>query len=502
MSFETWQAKKLLEYGFWHRHGAAILSPGTDTGILPNPELFNRSHHPYPIMWVYTLLYTFAGAAGGAALAMLLRLAASVLTFCALDRHFDRFSAWCGAVLVTLAPVTLHLDSEVTNATTIAAVLWPLGAYLLSREKTESPTSPLPGRFIGLSVFLAVQTDWFPLTIVPALIVLAVEWQRLSFRKLADPLKHPVAGRILVAAVLTSALFLLGVIYYEADFGGLHHHVRMEAGGTGGAHSRWWKVLGLVPLRSVMFVGLPLILGSVVGLFHRRQNRSPLVLASLVYFVCWGLSALALPQYFINETSIYAYALFPAAVLTALAIQHRQRFLPWVLIALCLPGMAEIYLYDSIPALSDTSRVIGEFIASHSVATDVVLTNLEPGRRPFKPSDTSAGRAVRVAGDRRIFFGIRTPAELDEIPQMIRQTNAPTLFVVDPACAITPELREQLQRATLVHTATLALPVAKPSLAERIRAFVFYDIMHKGKAETASGQDDSKQETLEIYRLR
>src|SRR2546426_12623064 len=65
--WEIVEAKKLLEYGFWARKGA-ILSYGMYAGILPHPGDFNYVNHPYPILWLYTLLYLLFGKVGPYAL--------------------------------------------------------------------------------------------------------------------------------------------------------------------------------------------------------------------------------------------------------------------------------------------------------------------------------------------------------------------------------------------------------------------------------------------------
>ena len=41
MSFETWEARKVLDYGFFNRHGAAILGPGRDRKAVTVVQLFN-----------------------------------------------------------------------------------------------------------------------------------------------------------------------------------------------------------------------------------------------------------------------------------------------------------------------------------------------------------------------------------------------------------------------------------------------------------------------------
>src|SRR5205085_8723447 len=98
-------------------------------------------------------------------------------------------------------------------------------------------------------------------------------------------------------------------------------------------------------------------------------------------------------------SSMYSYLLFPAAVLTAAFIERRGPFFRWLLAALCIPGLLQIYAYTSIPKISGTARAIGSFIAANSAKTDAVLTNLELGRSPYKASDVMAGRATTFVAD-------------------------------------------------------------------------------------------------------
>jgi len=502
MGFEIWQAYKLLDYGFWARHGAT-LGMGSDTGILPNPDAFNYTHHPFAIMWLYALIYALSGPWAVVVLLLALRLATCVLVFLVLDRHFNRFSAWCATVLFCLAPCSMHLANEIANATSLAAILWPLGALLVLGALPDSSSSPgARPRFLGSAVFLAGQMDWFAWTLIPPLLILGQRWLGCWRKTLAAAFRNPICIRILVGAGLTILALCLQVLFYERDYHTLVHHITAKAGANKAAVSRPLLFL-LVPVRSLLWVGAPLLIGAVVGLCCCRRQWFPLVGASLAYVGVWALTACALAEYFVAESSIYNYLLFPAAVLTAVALEQRGRFLPWILLALCLPGILEIHLYASIPQLSETSKVVARFIADNSAKSDAIATNLEPGSPPYKASDVMAVRATRVAADRNIQFAFQTAEGLAHLPVMLKRTNPPALFFLDTSRPVAPDLLEKLHReGKVINRTTLSLPARKLNMPEKIRAFVFYRLMRKHKPHSTPGQQQTAgEENFEIYSL-
>jgi hypothetical protein len=502
-SFEIWQAQKLLDYGFVERQGAAILAPGMDTGKLPNPRAFNRTHHPFPVEWFYAFIFQFSGRTGVVVFLLAFRLTMALLVFYALERHFERFSAWFATVLYCLAPCGLPMDTEIANPTELTTILLPLGAILLARPNTASSlASSRRGRFVGWAVFLAGQIDWFALTMVPSLLVLAQAEAGPWRRKLKVLLENRLVVRICVAALVTTLVFLAQVVFYEADVRGLNAHLAMEAGAQHAGVFRARLLLLLLPLRFVLFVGLPLVLGCALSLRYWRRPASPLVVAALVCLGSLGLMALMIPQYFLREISVYTGPLFPAAVLAAAVIQRQQKVLPWVLAGLCLPGIAMMYLYASVPRLSNTSKAIAQFIAAHSAKTDAVLTNLEPGQPPYAAADVTSSRTTRYACDRLILFGCQKLENLREIPNLLRGAQMPLLFVLDKACPIAPDLLALLgANGRLIETATLDLGRGEPPLAARLRAFVFYKVMRKGGAGATTAADAARRDVFEVYKL-
>src|SRR4051794_29466451 len=54
--WEIWEARKLLEFGFWERAGA-LTPPSVMAGHLPYLMDLNYTNHPYGMVWLYTAVY-------------------------------------------------------------------------------------------------------------------------------------------------------------------------------------------------------------------------------------------------------------------------------------------------------------------------------------------------------------------------------------------------------------------------------------------------------------
>lgn len=505
MSFEIWQGHKLFDYGFLERRGAT-LGGGFDTGTLPNPAAFNYTHHPFPIMDLYALIIAAVGAYGVVALMLTLKLATCVLVFLVLDRCFSRFSAWFATILFAVAPCSVLLKHEIANATTLVASLWPLGVFLLLNGSLDSAKQGAArGRFIGTTVFLAGQTDWFFLTIIPPLLVLIFERTGSWWNSVVATLKKPVCVRLLAGTAMTLLVFSLQVILYEPDFRGLHGHLAMEAAVSSHAPVSRSMLFGLIGLRLIMFIGVPLLIGLAAGalLSCRCKERSRLIRAALVFIPVYAVTACLLPQYFVRESSVYSSLLFPATVLTALALENYRRWLAWVLAALCVPGIVEIHLYTAIPEKSATAVTFGQFFAASSAKRDVILTNIDPPSPPYKGSDVMAVRATRIVADRLIFFAQREPEGWKKDPNLIKLANAPALFVFDKSRPSSPDLQQYLhQESKLLSSLNLEIPPERLGVVEKVRSFIFYTIMRKEKAGSPPQQTSGAFEEIEIYRIK
>ncbi len=503
ISWEVWQAHKMLDYGFWARRGAMILAL-PEAGIVANPAAFNFTHHPYPYQWLCTLLYSMCGPLGLCVVAMAARLGICAAVFLALDRYFDRFSAWCGTAVYVLSPILILLEAkDPPHSTVMSVALAPLGVLALGLRSQGAPALTGMRRWWpGLLVFLLGQVDWFALSIVPALLVLNQDWSGGWRRNWKSALTNPVSVGMLAGAALTAAVFFAQVALYEPNFAGVRSHLISETG-EGQPISRWSLLLLYFPLRSVLFVGGALLVGAISGLFCWGRGRSPLVLAAGVNLASLAVVVFALPMYFYKENSLYPAFVFPAAVLTALAIQSRPRILPWVLVVLCLPGVLEAQLYASVRWVSANTRSVARFIADHSEKTDMIVTNLELGRPPFDPNDGFAMKGTRITADRLILFGYLTPKQLLEVPAVLQRSDAPMLYLLAQSCPISPELLKQVrENGRLVANGSVQLSPHASTLAEKLKAFVYYRVMQKAASPQAAAKELPAEEVFELYRLQ
>jgi hypothetical protein len=527
MCDENWHVQKFLEYGVLERHGAAMIHNGFDSGRLPNPWAFNRTHHPFPILWFYALISSLSGAWGIVVFSLGIKLATCVLNFVVMDRFFERASAWWASVLYCLAPCAVQLDVQAVNTTQLSSVLLPVGILLLLAARGNCKPTGVRGYGhwgLGLAVFVTGQMDWFPLTLVPALLALAADWTKLRSGRVVAAFRNRECAQILLGTVLTVLVFVVQVVIYESDPGGLRSHLAMEAGaGKDAGISRAALLFKFMPLRALLFVGPPLLAGLAIGLLcvwrgglglgtRRGQEQAELELCApmslvVVALVCLGslaATALVIPMYFLREVSVYTYVLLPAAVLSAVAFERWRRWLPWTLLALCLPGLLEMYLYASVPKISSTSMTVARFVAAHSAATDAVAANFGPGRPPYQSSDVMGDQATRYASDRLIRWNIETPEQLGELPEALKRREGRLVFFLDKTRPFDERLRKELQRGMLMASVNLELPRHQLNVAERARSFFYYKVMRKGyqgpSVRADAGATPPKEE-IEVYQV-
>jgi hypothetical protein len=429
---------------------------------------------------------------------LLLKLVACVLVFKILDRNFERFAAWFGTVLFAVAPCALILDCDADLVAT-GAVFWPFAIYLLMCRPLGSTGA---GWAAALAAFAAGQVSWFALTVIPGLMAFCEPWTRPLGASVKAVLKNKTAQALLLGGVASFAVFLAMVVIYDPEINQLIPFIRTRMGTTTFSTLPRFQLLTLFPVRTVIFAGVGLVVGMLAGLRSVGRVRTPLVMAAVVYLPSFLLTALLIPHYFYTENMVYGSLLFPAAVLTALAVQEQGRILPWLLAALAIPGMIYGQLYFAVPMISPTARVVAKFLADHTQRTDVVLTNLKSSNPPFKTSDVFSGKAVQVVADRVIFFGFDRLEHLDAVPIIMKSNAVPVVLMVCKSRPLDPLLLNKLQRdAKLETTATVSLPPQRLTVVEKIRAFIWYKIMRKAKPPTPSASEDAQAFEFELYRL-
>jgi hypothetical protein len=203
--WEVAEAKKLLEYGFFERHGA-IINIHFMTGIMPEPWKFNYVNHPYPILWLDTFVHWLGGPWAVLIFTSLLGLLTCLTAIPALQCCFSQREAGIGAALYTLAPATILFDAD-TSIVALGAIVWPLSIYLIGKSARQN--WPIAAALLGLTIFVAGQISWFTYTVFPALLIAILG---LGYGQ-ADRFLFQSNTKLLIAVIsgglLTLAVFLL-----------------------------------------------------------------------------------------------------------------------------------------------------------------------------------------------------------------------------------------------------------------------------------------------------
>ncbi len=479
---EVWQAHKLLDYGFQRLHGGALRWDAW-TGTVAHPEHYIYTHHPYPIYWFCAVLYYFFGITGIAVVMFLLKYAALVLSFLVLDRYFSRSSAFWASVLYAVAPCSILLDGN-SNSVVVASSLWPIAvALILFRFRRKAAASRGDLLLAGATTFLAGQVSWFALSLAPSLAAINSRLTSLRPRGIREVLRHPVSLAFVVGGVLSFLVFLGQVAFYEPDLLDLSHYLLARAGGSGGALSRW-HLLGLVPLRVILFSGVTLGFTALVGCvgFARDAGfRNDLVAGAVLYFIAFAAMVFVLPQFFYTENHIYAWLVFPGAVLAAMLFERSGRTFRNLIVLSGLLGIVLALMRASVPEVSPMSRFMGQTFAAHSRKTDFIFTNIKPPGPPYKSSDVCALGATPMVADRLIVFGVSDPAQLHVAADLVDEATRFEYWNLR-SLGVGPALEAELgSRAKLVETIPITFPDRTESLAEKLRSFFWYSVMKKGR---------------------
>ena len=113
-------------------------------------------------------------------------------------------------------------------------------------------------------MFLAGQVSWFALTLIPALMAMTENCAGPFRAVVRATLRNRTAIGILIGGLLSFVVFLLQVALYESDLPLLISHLRLQTATEQGQTMSKLHLFGLVAVRAVAFVGVPLLLGAVV----------------------------------------------------------------------------------------------------------------------------------------------------------------------------------------------------------------------------------------------
>ncbi len=499
---EVIKAIKLLEYGVQRLHGAAV-NPAIQYGTVAHPEHYNYCHSPYPVFWAYTAIYYCFGFAGVCAVLYLLKYAALLLCFVVLDRCFARSSAFWASVLYAVAPLYMLCDGA-SNTIILSTILWPISvALILFRFHRKERAGPGDLLLAGATAFLAGQACYFALSIIPSLVVINSRVASLRPRALRAVATDPINLAFVAGGVLSLLVFLGQVAVYEGGLSPLINYSLTKAGASAAGVRRLY-VIGLIPLRISFFAGLALTFASLLGCLYLARDTSLAgkkpVLGAFLYFVVFGAMVLAAPSAFVQENMYYSWLIFPGAVMAALVFDKAGHRLRNLILALGGMSMVLALLYAAVPiAGSPMGRYMGKVFAAHSKKTDFIFTNLRPLSSPYKASDIGGEACTKTYADRFIVFGVSEPAQLDVAGDLVDESTGFQYWRMR-SLTIGPGLEAELaSRGKLVETIPVTFPDRTETLLERLRSFVYYSVMKKGKSPSHGGGISS--DLIDIYQI-
>ncbi len=469
-TWEIGEAHKLLDYGFLNRAGA-IMPPGLMFGRVAHPEDFNFTHHPHPIVWLFTGVLAVAGPWPCIFLVLALRLAATVAVWRLLQRYFQPWPAWFASVLYAVAPIGLALAPD-TNCIALGAVIWPFAAALALDESGRRSRLWL----LGLVIFLGGQSAWLSLTLGPVLLWLAWPAERLDRAGLRAAWQSPRIRMILFSSIATLVFFIAQIVWYAPNFHELVEYVIVRMGLKQPEISRN-RMLVLVVARWVVFAGPALWLGVLLGL--KRIGREPaqkrLLLASAFYLVIFAGTALVLTHFYFIERSPFTYTLFPSAVLAAAALEGARRlWLPVVLSVMSVATAFYMYLGASIPLYSNTARAFAEALREHTKVGDAIATNIGVLQPPFAYWDTGGPHASALLADRLVYYPVATSAEFELIPAELKRNYLSAVFALVEENEIAPDLRHRIEtEGQRIAVVDLVVTPEPESLGQRVREKVW-----------------------------
>jgi len=503
--WEIWEAKKLLEYGFWER-GGAIINWHYMTGLVTNPWDFNYTNHPYPILWLYTLIYYLSGATGITVFVAAIGLFSCVVLYRFLQNQFGTSSAWLATVLCAISPVSIAFDVD-PNSVAMGAVIWPMALWCFHRGLAgrDGISRPAPWQ-TGLAVLVAGQVSWFSLSALPALLWLCLS-QNTSWRKaLRHPLKIPAWTAIGIGAVVTVVLFLLQLLIYTPSFGDFWGYFLAQSAMSSAGLSR----LAMLPqiVAKVLFqVGPALWLGVIVAIVWMARTRkcNAFAVASLCYLAIFGVAGLLLTRFFYTEHSMYKYLLFPTAILAAFAFSKvTENWLRAGAICLAAFGLTFALAKASDTRVTEAARIMGEQIRHVTEPEDVVLTNLRPMSSPYAAWDVGGWENTRRMADRLLRYDIADSKSAAAVFPPLRRKSVPCVFIVDKSKPLSADLEAVLeQHAEKTEDRETVVPTERMTTFLKLRMMYWRLVKRYEPSDNSTGTSTGPITVrLRIYRLR
>jgi hypothetical protein len=388
---EIWFPQKLLDYGFFERHGA-LLQIDVAAGILNHPESFNYTSHPYPPFWLNTLLLYLCGKWAIFSFWATIQILACLFLYEILKKKFDEKIALVSTLLFVLSPVAIYYSVD-PNTVAIGSLFWIFTFYAVLFRNLK---------LLAVSIFLAVQISWLALSFIPCLFLY------LFLEPKFDSGYRKAAARVLIlAGGISLALFVVQIAFFAPN--------AKDIWGT--LHSRGVSSsLGLIDrlgLYRIIFLKIPILLGPAIAggalLFLVSKKWDGFLAANASYFVIFLGVSLLLTPFFASERNMYPYLTFPAVALVGGLLQRwPTQSVRAILLSLGVIGFAYSQIQVSIPKISQTSVQIGKEISSRTNPKTLVLTNFQKQKPPFPHWDVGMSAASFLRPEPPIEFYVLT----------------------------------------------------------------------------------------------
>ena len=514
---EIVQSRTLLDYGFWARKGA-YLTGIMSAGIVPNPADFNYTNHPYPIVWLYTLLYWLFGPAGDFALIALTGLAGCLLTYRFLKEFFTLKVAWFTTVLLTAAHATVEFATN-TEAIALSTIIWPLAGLAIIGLRSSRPRIKAAAPWLlGLVVFLSGQISWFALTTVPVLLLLCLPLG-VSPR---EAIRHPasISGwiPILGGAMATLAVFIGQIVEYSPDLRANLHYLGAQSGADGNGFLATRLNQAPVLLLRMLLAGPALWLGAVVGLTQFRKplgspasppaNVSQRRLAGilLLYLGIFGLVMFTIPRLLFLNQHAFKFTVWPCAILTAFALTSLDaKWFRRALVAVALPSLlfcfAKIHDYRA----SAASVALGRWLAATTNPKEIVFSNLTDLKPPVEPWDGECFANAKAVADRFVASGVSTEAALIQAARPFKGRLTDAAFLHECSQPMDAALAANIvSGAQTVLVTNLPVPPEGLMIYKTARASLFSLLGKRAPQNMRTGPQDTPRTnvfSLELYHL-
>jgi hypothetical protein len=493
--WEIWEARKLLEYGFWARHGG-IINVHFMTGLLAEPEKFNYVNHPYPILWVFTFFYYLFGAWGAFIMSSALGLISALAVFPALKILFSPKRALLGTFLFLLAPTTILMDVN-TNIISLGAIGWPFLMIVLAKlEKRFTIRNAF--LFAGI-VFVLGQISWFTYTL-SATIFIALIFQILATQPQSPTWMKRSLVPLIAGGVATLFVLLIQVVYYTFDLSEVVKYASGQSGSEAGVSTL--KMAIGIGIRTALSTGPALLLGGALGVIFiiKRHSRHWMEWIAIAYLFVFAGCSLLLPRFFFREVTMYEYLVFPLIVATLSAMNAiRNKAFDCCLVLISLAGLAYPIYQASIPVVSQTARNLASIIQDNTSREEILATNIESQKYPFASWDVGSRRHTAMLSNRMIRWGINSERSLGSLPGDFKVSQLEFTYVYCDGSPVQQTMKEHLNTKVPFKTIHVELPPEPLSAATRVRS-LYWKITGKHQVE----QDTEPQSStfdLKFYQM-